>query len=291
MSSRNTLTDSITSTKITERRHNPNEKIFFDSFKILKVLGSGAFGRVYKVEKKDTKKIYAMKALKKRNLILKNHLSYAVTEANVLKASNHPFILGLHYTFQTPFYLYFVLDYCPGGDLAFHLANKGTFTEDEVRFYMAELILSVQYLHSRDVIYRDLKPENILIDESGHIKLADFGLSKEGIADGKLARSFCGSPAYLAPEMVNRKGVGKAVDIYGLGVVMYELLAGEPPYYADDIPIMYQNIKKGKMKSIKGISSKAKSLVTVIFLDLFFSKIIFIETFESKSRQEARCKE
>lgn len=245
-----------------EKKNLRREKVCFESFKILKVLGSGAFGKVYKVEKKDTKKIYAMKALKKRNLILKNHLGYAVTEGNVLKAANHPFVLGLHYSFQTPFYLYFVLDYCPGGDLSFHLANKGCFSEDEVRFFIAELILSVQYLHSKDVIYRDLKPENILIDEYGHIKLADFGLSKVGMTEGRLARSFCGSPAYLSPEMVNRKGVGKAADIYGIGVVMYELLAGESPYFAEDIPTMYQNIKKAKLKPIKGISSKAKSLVT-----------------------------
>jgi len=111
-----------------------------------------------------------------------------------------------------------ILDYCPGGDLSLHLANKGTFTEDESRFYLAELILAVEHLHSKDIIYRDLKPENILTTTDGHIKLADFGLSKEGVGDENLAKSFCGSPAYLSPEMLRNRGVGKAADIYGIGI-------------------------------------------------------------------------
>jgi serum/glucocorticoid-regulated kinase 2 len=110
-----------------------------------------------------------------------------------------------------------VLDYCPGGDLSLHLANRITFTEEETRFFVAELVLAIEHLHTKDIIYRDLKPENILIGEDGHIKLADFGLSKEHIDDNETAISFCGSPAYLSPEMLKNKGVGKAADIYGIG--------------------------------------------------------------------------
>eukprot|EP00330_Aristerostoma_sp_ATCC50986_P005652 CAMPEP_0114590698 /NCGR_PEP_ID=MMETSP0125-20121206/12910_1 /TAXON_ID=485358 ORGANISM="Aristerostoma sp., Strain ATCC 50986" /NCGR_SAMPLE_ID=MMETSP0125 /ASSEMBLY_ACC=CAM_ASM_000245 /LENGTH=222 /DNA_ID=CAMNT_0001788373 /DNA_START=402 /DNA_END=1071 /DNA_ORIENTATION=+ len=140
-----------------------------------------------------------------------------------------------------------VIDLCTGGDLSLHLARKIAFTEDEARFYVAELVLAIEHLHSFDVLYRDLKPENILLDTEGHIRLADFGLSKENVGDGDTARSFCGSPAYLSPEMLRNKGVGKAADIYGVGTVLYEMVVGSSPYYNDDIPKMYQNIRKAKL--------------------------------------------
>eukprot|EP01017_Pseudomicrothorax_dubius_P042607 TRINITY_DN6981_c0_g5_i1.p1 TRINITY_DN6981_c0_g5~~TRINITY_DN6981_c0_g5_i1.p1 ORF type:complete len:338 (-),score=90.87 TRINITY_DN6981_c0_g5_i1:98-1063(-) len=215
-----------------------------------------------RVRRKDNGRIFAMKALKKRNLILKNQLKYALTEANVLKAANSPFILSLHYAFQTPQYLYLVLDYCPGGDLAFHLAQKVTFEEEETRFFIAELILAIEKLHDMDVIYRDLKPENILIGQDGHIKLADFGLSREGVVEENSAKSFCGSPAYLSPEMLRNRGVGKPADIYGIGAVMYEMLVGEPPYYSDDIQKIYENIRTAKLKFPNFVSENAKSLIT-----------------------------
>jgi serum/glucocorticoid-regulated kinase 2 len=122
-------------------------KVNFESFEVIKVLGSGAFGKVFLVRKKDDNRKFAMKALKKRNLIIKKQLKYAVTEANVLKSCNHPFILGLHYAFQTPNYLYLVLDFCPGGDLSYHLAQRTKFSEDEARFFIAELISAIDYLH------------------------------------------------------------------------------------------------------------------------------------------------
>lgn len=178
-------------------------KVQFDSFEVLKILGSGAFGKVFLVRKKDNNRVYAMKALKKRNLIIKKQLKYAVTEANVLKQCQHPFILGLHYAFQTPNFLYLVLDYCTGGDLSYHLIQSVKFSESDTRFYIAELVLAIEYLHFQNVVYRDLKPENILLDASGHIKLADFGLSKEGVGDTDKTKSFCGSPAYLSPEMLS----------------------------------------------------------------------------------------
>jgi len=130
-----------------------------------------------------------------------NHLKYAISECNILKQSNHPYVLKMHYSFQTPKYLYMILDLCTGGDLAYHLTKREIFDENESKFFIAEVILAIEYLHSLDIIYRDLKPENILIDTEGHVKLADFGLAKEGIKNNN-ARSFCGSPAYLAPEML-----------------------------------------------------------------------------------------
>jgi serum/glucocorticoid-regulated kinase 2 len=138
------------------------------------------------------------------------------------------------------------------------------FNEDECRFYIAELLLAIEHLHSLNIIYRDLKPENILIHTDGHIKLADFGLAKEGIGENDLAMSFCGSPAYLSPEMLKNKGVGRSADIYGIGTVFYELLMGMSPYYDDDIPTMYKNIKKSKLPIPSDVSEHARDLLIVI---------------------------
>ena len=132
------------------------------------------------------------------------------------------------------------MEYCESNDLGFHLARNVAFSEEQARFYTAELILAVDYLHKKDIVYRDLKPENVLLDADRHIKLADFGLSKAGIKDDQNASSFCGSPAYLAPELLNNKGSGKAADIYGIGAVLYEMVTSMPPYYDDDIPTMYK---------------------------------------------------
>lgn len=133
-----------------------------------------------------------------------------------------------------------ILDYCPGGDLAFHLNKRQIFDEREAQFFIAEVVLAIEYIHSLNIIYRDMKPENILVDKDGHMKLADFGLAKEGILDNKYAKSFCGSPAYLAPEMLTNKGVGKASDIYQIGTVLYELLVGFPPHYTENIKKLYE---------------------------------------------------
>jgi serum/glucocorticoid-regulated kinase 2 len=173
-----------------------------------------------------------------------------------------------------------ILDYCPGGDLSFHIL-KNLFEEDEAKFFIAELILAIEHLHSLDIIYRDLKPDNILIDNDGHIRLADFGLAKEHVSDNKLAQSFCGSPAYLAPEMVNRRGAGKSADIYGIGAVMYEMICGTPTFYANDITTMYNNITKNKLMLHDYFSDELKDLLKVLFY-------IIKETFESRSKDKNR---
>jgi serum/glucocorticoid-regulated kinase 2 len=236
--------------------------INFSSFEIIETLGSGTFGKVFKVRLKETKEIFAMKIINKKYLIRNQQLRYAVTECNVLKQTQHPFIIKLHYAFQTPDHLYMILDYCPGGDLSFHIV-RNLFEEDEARFFIAELVLAIEHLHSLDIIYRDLKPENILIDAEGHIKLADFGLAKEKVADNKVAQSFCGSPAYLAPEMVNRRGAGKSADIYGIGAVLYEMISGTPPFYAHDLNTMYNNIAKNELMLHDYFSDELKDLLKV----------------------------
>ena len=234
--------------------------ITYESFEIIECLGAGTFGKVFKVRCKFDGEIYAMKVINKRYLIRNQQLRYAVTECNVLKQAQSPFILTLHYAFQTPDNLYMIIDYCPGGDLNYHIIQN-LFEEDEAKFFIAELILGIEHLHSLDIIYRDLKPENILIAKDGHIKLADFGLAKEKVTDFEIAKSFCGSPAYLAPEMLSRRGVGKSADIYGIGAVLYEMICGSPPFYANDMSTMYQNISKNNLMLHDYFSDELKDLL------------------------------
>ena len=154
-----------------------------------------------------------------------------------------------------------ILDYCSGCDLAYHLNKKQIFDEDESRFFIGEIILAIEYIHSLNVVYRDLKPENILIDEHGHCRLADFGLAKENIGEKDMAKSFCGSPAYLAPEMLNSKGVSKAADIYQIGAVLYEFLVGFPPYYTENIKELYNSIRSARLQIPRYISREGKDLL------------------------------
>lgn len=167
-----------------------------------------------------------MKILSKQKILSNNLVKYAQAERNVLSYIQHPFIVNLNYAFQTRSKLYLILEYCPGGDLAQVLELEGKFNEKRAKTYAAEVLLAIQSLHKRDIIFRDLKPDNVVIDKDGHAKLTDFGLSKEGVDDNISAKSFCGSLAYLAPEMLKRSGHGKAVDWYLFGVLLYEMLTG-----------------------------------------------------------------
>ena len=234
--------------------------INYNSFDILELIGGGSFGKVYKVRQKNTKKIYAMKVLNKLYLIQKKLLRYAITECNVLKESDCPFIIKLHYSFQTPENLYMILDYCPIGDLSIQI-QINLFEEDEAKFYIAELILAIEDLHKRDIIYRDLKPENILIDADGHIKLADFGLAKENVKNDVPNKTFCGSPQYLSPEMLSKEGTTKASDIYGIGAILFEMVTGSPPFYSEDTDLMYRNISENNLMFPEIFSDELKDLL------------------------------
>jgi len=236
--------------------------IGFKSFEIMDVLGHGAFGKVFKCRRiGHDDKVYAMKVLKKAFLYRNKHLKYAITECNILKQAEHPFVIKMHYSFQTPDNLYMILDFCPGNDLAYHLNKKQIFEEDEAKFFIAEIILAIEYIHNLDVIYRDLKPENILIDHDGHCRLADFGLAKENIGEKDFAKSFCGSPAYLPPEMLHSKGVSKSADIYQIGAVLYEFLVGFPPYYTENIKELYNSIRSARLQVPNYISKPGKDLL------------------------------
>jgi hypothetical protein len=210
------------------------EKIGPSSFYCHALLGKGSFGEVYLVEKKNSKIFYAMKVLSKNKIMAQNLVKYAMTERNVLSVTDHPFIVKLSFAFQTKEKLFLILDYCPGGDLAEHLSKEKRFSEERAKIYLCEIILALEDLHKRDIIFRDLKPDNVVLDKEGHAMLTDFGLSKEGVLDNKCAKSFCGSIAYLAPEMLKRTGHGKSVDWYLLGVLFYEMVVGVPPYFTNN---------------------------------------------------------
>lgn len=230
-------------------------------FEVIQELGKGSFGEVYLVKKRDNIGYYAMKVLRKDKIMAQNLIKYAMTERNVLSYIRHPFIVSLNYAFQTPEKLFLILDYCSGGDLGAYLSREKRFSEPLAKIYVCEVLLALEELHKRDIIFRDLKPDNIVLDEDGHAMLTDFGLSKEGIYDNVTARSFCGSVAYLAPEMIKRQGHGKAVDWYLLGVLLYEMLVGTPPYFSPSRDELFKNIQRGVLKIPSCFSPETKELL------------------------------
>jgi ankyrin repeat protein len=247
--------------EIRSKFRDSTETISTQDFVVLKELGKGSFGEVFLVLKQDSGQLFAMKVLQKEKILKQNLIKYAVTERNVLSYIKHPFIVSLKYAFQTSDKLFLILDYCPGGDLASHLSKEKKFTEQRARIYISEIVLALEELHKRDIIYRDLKPDNIVLDEDGHALLTDFGLSKEKVYDNYQATSFCGSLAYLAPEVIKRQGHGKALDWYLLGVVLYEMIVGLPPYFSSNKSELFHNIQKGKLKIPCGSSSEVKDLI------------------------------
>jgi len=233
-----------------------------DSFKMIKVIGKGSFGKVFLVREKSSSEMFALKVLKKDNIIKRNQVEHTRTERSVLGYVKHPFIVGLNMAFQSPDKLYFVLDYCAGGELFFHLGKVGKFSEPRACFYAAEITLAINYVHDLDIVYRDLKPENVLLDSRGHVRLTDFGLSKEGISNSSSgANSFCGTPEYLAPEILNRQGHGRAVDWWSLGALLYEMLTGLPPFYCRDREKLFEKIRRGTLDYPDYLSPRAKLLL------------------------------
>jgi len=237
-----------------------NQKVTKDDFELLNVIGKGSFGKVMQVKKKDDNKIYAMKVLRKEAIIARKQVAHTRAEKSILQKIQHPFIVRLHYAFQTKDKLYMILDYINGGELFFHLKKEGRFPEIRVKFYAAEIVCAMAHLHSLQVVYRDLKPENILIDMEGHICITDFGLSKE-IKPEEGTHTFCGTPEYLAPEVLKGQGHGTAVDWWSLGTLIYEMLTGLPPFYSQNINIMYQKILNGELRFPSYVSPDAQSLL------------------------------
>ena len=174
---------------------------------------------------------------------------------------NHPFIVDFVEAFRTQKYLHLVLEFCPAGELFYHLSKRKKFSEDEARIVIAEIILAVEHLHKHSIIYRDLKPENVLVDFRGHVKLTDFGLCKEWQDKGELSNSLCGSPEYICPEMLNTGYHSRMVDFYQIGAILYELLTGLPPNYANDKKDMFDRIAHLQPPMPRSLSQAAKNLL------------------------------
>jgi len=235
-----------------------------DDFTLVRVLGKGSYGKVMLVKSTaaaDCGQVFAMKMLRKDHIVKRNQVEHTRSERNVLEAMSHPFIVTLHSAFQTPKKLYMVLEFCAGGELFFHLSQAGRFSQGRTRFYACEICLAISYLHSLNIIYRDLKPENLLLDADGHAKVTDFGLSKEGIEDNISAKTVCGTPEYLAPEILRKQGHGKAVDWYSFGALIYEMLTGLPPFYTKDRDKLFERIKRGDLTYPSYVTPEAKSLL------------------------------
>jgi tRNA A-37 threonylcarbamoyl transferase component Bud32 len=244
-------------------KEEPKKPARLEDFELLKVIGKGSFGKVLLVRKKGTNNFYAMKVLTKKTIILRHEVEHTLSEKNILMKLQHPFLVKLHYAFQTPERLFFVMDFVNGGELFFHLQKEKRFSEDRVRFYAAEIVSGLEYLHRAGVIYRDLKPENLLLTKQGHIVMTDFGLSKEGLhAKDARTATFCGTPEYLAPEILEGGGYGKAVDWWSFGTLVYEMLTGLPPFYCEDVQQMYTKIMTAELQFPDYLSEEAKDLLS-----------------------------
>lgn len=236
-----------------------------EDFELLRVLGRGTYGKVVQVRKRDTGTLYAMKIMRKEDVLLRNQVKHTLTERHVLQTVRHPFIVGLQFAFQTDQKLYLVLPFMSGGELFFHLRRERAFPEARVLQYAAEILLALQELHRHDVVYRDLKPENVLMDAEGHLALSDFGLAKEAITTlPGGASTFCGSPSYMAPEVLLGTGHGFAVDWWSFGTLVYEMLVGVPPFYSRNLHAMYRAILHGELRIPKSVGAAARSLLEAL---------------------------
>lgn len=228
-------------------------------FEKVKVLGTGAFGVVYLAKHIDTGKYYAMKMLEKEKIVKLKQIQHSYYEKKILCGLNFPFCVYMKYFFKDNVYLYYILPYVPGGEMFSHLRKLGKFEEMTSKFYGAQVILALEYLHACELVYRDLKPENILIDRSGYIKLTDFGFCK--LIRGR-TWTLCGTPEYLAPEIILSKGYGLSVDWWSLGILLFEMSAGYPPFYASDPMRIYEKVVAGKYRVPNHFSVDLKDLIS-----------------------------
>jgi len=232
----------------------------FEDFDLRATVGTGTFGRVrvVKVKGSEDRSPMALKIMKKSEVIRLKQVEHVKAEKEILLSIAHPFIVNMLTVFQDEKRLCMLLEYVNGGELFSYLRKEGRLPNDDAAFYAGEIILAFQYLHSIHIVYRDLKPENLLIDSDGHMKITDFGFAK--VVEDR-TWTLCGTPEYLAPEIIQSKGHGKPVDWWALGVLIYEMLAGYPPFYDENPFGIYQKVLAGKIEFPRHFDVKVKDLI------------------------------
>ncbi|XP_072922633.1 protein kinase C theta type isoform X2 [Hemitrygon akajei] len=242
-------------------------KFAIDDFTLHKMLGKGSFGKVFLAELKGKNQFFAIKALKKDVVLMDDDVECTMVEKRVLSlAWEHPFLTHLYCTFQTKENLFFVMEYLNGGDLMFHIQSCQKFEVPRATFYAAEIICGLQFLHSRGIIYRDLKLDNVLLDGDGHIKIADFGMCKENILNDARTSTFCGTPDYIAPEILLGQKYSMSVDWWSFGVLLYEMLIGQSPFHGGDEDELFQSIRTDDPIYPRSMGKEAKDILVRLFV-------------------------
>uniref|UniRef100_A0A1A7XMB0 Protein kinase, X-linked n=1 Tax=Iconisemion striatum TaxID=60296 RepID=A0A1A7XMB0_9TELE len=236
----------------------PKRIYSLDELETVATVGTGTFGRVFLVKDQKSQAFFALKQMKISDVIRLKQEQHVHNEKEVLTEINHPFLIRLFWTHHDERFLYMLMDYVPGGELFSYLRTRGRFTNSTGLFYTSEIVCAIEYLHSKEIVYRDLKPENILLDSEGHIRLTDFGFAKK-LSDRTW--TLCGTPEYLAPEVIQSKGHGRAVDWWALGILVFEMLAGYPPFYDDNPFGIYQKILSGKLEFPRHLDFYVKDLI------------------------------
>uniref|UniRef100_A0A668AD43 Protein kinase C n=1 Tax=Myripristis murdjan TaxID=586833 RepID=A0A668AD43_9TELE len=237
-------------------------RLGISNFTFLQVLGKGSFGKVMLARLNGKDQVFAVKVLKKDIILQDDDVECTMTEKRVLSLARcHPYLTQLYCCFQTPDRLFFVMEFVNGGDLMFHIQKSRKFEEARARFYTAEITSALMFLHSKGIIYRDLKLDNVLLDKDGHCKLADFGMCKEGMFDGVATGTFCGTPDYIAPEILQEMLYGSSVDWWALGVLLYEMLSGHAPFEAENEDDLFESILNEEIVYASWLSTEAVNIL------------------------------
>ncbi|XP_056151194.1 protein kinase C eta type [Lampris incognitus] len=253
------------SVKENEEPQQPTRRLGISNFTFLQVLGKGSFGKVMLARLNDGELVFAVKVLKKDIILQDDDVECTMTEKRVLSLARcHPYLTQLYCCFQTPDRLFFVMEFVNGGDLMFHIQKSRKFEEVRGRFYTAEITSALLFLHSKGIIYRDLKLDNVLLDKDGHCKLADFGMCKEGIFEGSATGTFCGTPDYIAPEILQEMLYGPSVDWWALGVLLYEMLSGHAPFEAENEDDLFESILKEEVVYASWLSTEAVNILKAL---------------------------